>query len=141
MVLGGQVLSAQEKGFLSIFEDNQGMSMKPNDIVETPDGEFLIIANEDGGTKSKVLKIDADGILMDEIAIGAQDTVLKLNNLFLIQDDQLHIPKDVHKNKVKKSPIFLPLRYLPGHYCNPIYKIIFQIFHTIRYSLYKLLNM
>ena len=93
MVLGGQVLSAQEKGFLSIFEDNQGMSMKPNDIVETPNGEFLIIANEDGGTKSKVLKIDAEGILTDEIAIGAQDTVLKLNNLFLIQDD---IPNNVH---------------------------------------------
>lgn len=81
-LLGGQILSAQEKGFLSIFEDCQNMSLKPCDIIETEDGGFLVIADEDVGTKSKILQIDAGGILLREVVIAAQDTTLKLFNMY-----------------------------------------------------------
>jgi len=82
LMAGGMMLQAQQKGFLSIFEDCQNMSLKPCDIAETQDGDFLVIANEDGGTKSKILKIDEGGALLREVVIAAQDTTLKLFNLY-----------------------------------------------------------
>ena len=75
-------LQAQEKGFLYILEDCQNMSLKPSDITEMQDGGFLIIANEDEGTKSKILQIDAGGALLREVVLAAQDTTLKLFNLY-----------------------------------------------------------
>ena len=82
LLAGGVTMLGQENGFLSILEDVQGISLKPNDIVETLDGSFLIIANEDGGTKTKILKLDAGGALMREVTIAAQDTTLKLFNMY-----------------------------------------------------------
>ena len=83
LLLAGRVtMQGQENVFFSILEDIHGISLKPNDIVETLDGKFLIIANEDGGTKTKILKLDAGGTLMREVVIAAQDTTLKLFNLY-----------------------------------------------------------
>ena len=83
LLLAGRVtMQGQENGFLSILEDVHGISLKPNDIVETLDGTYLIIANEDGGTTTKILKLDAGGALVREVVIAAQDTTLKLFNLY-----------------------------------------------------------
>ena len=82
LLAGGVTMQGQENGFLSILEDVHGISLKPNDIVETLDGTYLILANEDGGTKTKILKLDAGGALVREVVIAAQDTTLKLFNLY-----------------------------------------------------------
>lgn len=87
LLAGGVTMQGQENGFLSILEDVQGISLKPNDIVETLDGSFLIIANEDGGTKTKILKLDAGGALLREVVIAAQDTTLKLFNMYPTRED------------------------------------------------------
>lgn len=87
MMAGGVTMQGQENGFLSILEDVHGISLKPNDIVETLDGTYLIIANEDGGTKTKILKLDAGGALVREVVIAAQDTTLKLFNMYPTRED------------------------------------------------------
>ena len=82
LLAGGVTMQGQENVFFSILEDIHGISLKPNDIIETSDGKFLLIANEDGGTKTKILKLDAGGALVREVVIAAQDTTLKLFNLY-----------------------------------------------------------
>ena len=85
-LLGSYVVAAQEIGFFGVYTDSQEISLKPTDIVETSAGDFLILANEIGGYRSKILKIDPDGVIEDEIVLSVQDSTLKLNNLILVQD-------------------------------------------------------
>lgn len=88
--LSGLCMSAQEKGFLSILEDTQGRSMKPTDIVETTDGGFLITTFEDDGMSSKIIKIDNEGTFVDEIDFTMQDTIVKLVNIFSMDNENCY---------------------------------------------------
>ncbi len=90
LFLSGLYLSAQEKGFLSIMEDAQGRSMKPSDIVETSDGGFLISTFENEGMSSKIIKIDNEGIFVNEIDFSMQDTTVKLTNIFPLNNEDCY---------------------------------------------------
>lgn len=86
ILFGSHVVVAQEIGFFGIYKDSQAMSLKPVDIVETTASDFLILANEIDGSCSKIIKIDSVGGIKKEIMLSIQDSILRLNNLFVVQD-------------------------------------------------------
>ena len=85
-LLGNLSLFPQEKGGLSVITDEEGLSMEPIDVVETENGEFIILANEIYKTKSKIIRLDANCNPIGEVCLALADTNLRLTNVFVVEN-------------------------------------------------------
>lgn len=72
-------LSAQ--GWLYVAEAPANTKWRPNDVIETPDHEFLI-SYWDYDKTSTIIKLSPEGILQSSRAITAPDTTIIISKLF-----------------------------------------------------------
>ncbi len=62
-------ISAQEKGFFSIYKDPEGILWSPYDVIETDFGDYWISAVNYNGTQSKLFSISPNGVISDGIVV------------------------------------------------------------------------
>lgn len=78
----GNVLYAQEVEFFTTFADAGGNSISPFDICETPEGDVLILVNQDKGPVAEIVKIDNQGVVVDRLEIAKADTTVSLAHIY-----------------------------------------------------------
>ena len=83
----------QEKGFLAVIKDIGHESFEPLDVIETQNCDFFVVANERNKTKSKIIKLDARGNVTNETTIAMTDTLLRLTNVFQVENDETGTPR------------------------------------------------
>lgn len=86
-LIGSGLLSAQEKGFLFTYADNDH-SWLAKDAVETESGDFIIGARNRWGDESILLKLSPEGCLLVELPIVAEDTTVFLSHVLFMPDGQ-----------------------------------------------------
>lgn len=71
---------AQERSFLTTYSE-EDRSWIVNDAVETPNGDFLICANDNWGGGCLLLRLSADGEVHTKTIVVAEDTTLYAHGL------------------------------------------------------------
>lgn len=78
---------SQNQGFLSVYEDEEHISWETFDAIETEHGDYLIAVNEwnQPQWKSKILKLSGNGDFCKEMVLEANDTTMRLCNLYSLK--------------------------------------------------------
>jgi len=80
-------LAAQEKGFLFTYADS-GHSWLAKDVIETGTGDFIIGIKDNWGSESRLIKLSADGAILADQPVIAEDTNVKLCRIFHLPGGQ-----------------------------------------------------
>lgn len=78
---------AQEKGFLFTYADS-GHSWLAKDAIETSMGDFIIGIKDNWGSESRLIKLSADGAILADQPVIAEDTNVKLCRIFHLPGGQ-----------------------------------------------------
>lgn len=104
------LFSQESDGWLYVAEAPSYTTWRPNDIVETPNGDVLV-AFWDYEKASHILKLSTEGSLLSDQMITAQDSVVIISRLFINDNSNEYIALALCRPESGGTDAIMTLRF------------------------------